>query len=245
MTEPASDENGGQPPLSPQDKRARVGATAAAIAIAAVVTSIVLGIGIAALLATAGGGDATTEERAAPTAGDSSATAGATTPLTTPVPPVVSPPASASPSAPPTTTPPALGTAGQVNKEAKQAPPKIEVAAGECLSGFGEKEVTEAPCGSPESRYKVSAVGPVGTACPADGDTSHTIADTTLCLDIDWVVGSCMDVSGDHPQPADCGPGGVQVISILPDTNSVNACPSADSGFVYDQRRFVVCFAEL
>ncbi|WP_280426072.1 hypothetical protein [Nocardia carnea] len=239
MTDPVPNEDGGQPPLSPQDKRARVGATAAAIAIAAVVTSIVLGIGIAALLATAGGGtEEATEDLAAPTPAATTTIAGTTT---TPAAPVV--PSSAA--APPTTTPPALGTAGEVNKEAKQAPPKVEVAAGECLSGFGEKEVTEAPCGSTESRYKVSAVGPVGTACPADGDTSHTIADTTLCLDIDWVVGSCVDVSGDQPQRADCGPGGMQVISILPDTNSVNACPSADSGFVYDQRRFVVCFAGL
>lgn len=240
MTDPAPDENGGQPLLSPQDKRARVGATAAAIAIAAVVTSIALGIGIAALLATVGGGEPT-EDLAAPASEPPTATSGTTGPPTSPGPP----PASASPSAPPTTTPPAVGTAGEVNKQAKQAPPKVDVAAGECLSGFGEKEVTEAACGSTESRYKVSAVGPAGTACPADGDTSHTIADTTLCLDIDWVVGSCMDVSGDQPQRADCGPGGVQVISILPDTNSVNACPSADSGFVYDQRHFVVCFAEL
>lgn len=242
MTDPAPNENDGQPPLSKQDKRARVGATAAAIAIAAVVTSIVLGIGIAALLATASGGgtEETTEDLAAPTPSATTGVAGTTTTPAPPVVPVVPPSASA----PPTTTPPALGTAGQVNKEAKQAPPKVEVAAGECLSGFGEKEVTEAPCGSAESRYKVSTVGPAGTACPADGDTTHTIADTTLCLDIDWVVGSCVDVSGDEPQRADCGPGGVQVISILPDTVNVNACPSADRGFVYDERRFVVCIGD-
>lgn len=242
MTEPASGEDGGQPQLSPQDKRARVGATAAAIAIAAVVTSIVLGIGIAALMATAGGTEENTQDLAVPSSAGTTAAAGSTTTSAAPAAP---PPVSAPPSAPPTTTPEVMGTAGEANKEAKQAPPKVEVVAGECLSGFGAKEVTEAACGSAESRYKVSAVGPAGTACPADGDTTHTIADTTLCLDIDWVVGSCADVSGDQPQRTECAPGGVQVISILPDTNSVNACPSADRGFVYDQRRFVVCFADL
>ncbi|MGI5216950.1 hypothetical protein [Nocardia sp. CA-290969] len=242
MTEPVSGEDGGQPQLSPQDKRARVGATAAAIAIAAVVTSIVLGIGIAALMATAGGTEESTQDLAVPSPAGTTSVAGTTATSGAPAAP---PPVTVSPSAPPTTTPEVLGTAGEANKEAKQAPPKVEVVAGECLSGFGEKEVTEAPCGSAESRYKVSAAGPVGTACPADGDTTHTIADTTLCLDIDWVVGSCADVSGDQPQRTDCAPGGVQVISILPDTNSVNACPSADRGFVYDQRRFVVCFADL
>lgn len=243
MTEPTPEEDGGQQPLSPEDKRARVGATAAAIAIAAVVTSIVLGIGIAALLATAGGGstEKTTEELAAPTPTATTAIGGTTA---TSAPPGVPSSDPASPSAP-TSTPPPLGTAGEVNKEAKQAPPKVDVAAGDCVSGLGAKEVTEAACGSEQSRYKVSAVGAAGTTCPGDGDTTHTIADITLCLDIDWVVGTCMDVSGEEPQRADCGPGGVQVISILPDTNSVNACPSADSGFVYDERRFVVCFADL
>ncbi|MFI5717977.1 hypothetical protein [Nocardia sp. NPDC051750] len=242
MTEPVPGEGGGQPPLSQQEKRARVGATAAAIAIAAVVTSIVLGIGIAALMATAGGDDQATEDLAVPSTEGTTAVAGTTA---TPAAPVAPPPASGAPSAPPTTTTVVLGTAGEANKEAKEAPPKVEVVAGECVSGFGEKEVTEASCGSAESRYKVSAVGPAGTACPTDSDSSHTIADTTLCLDIDWVVGSCVDVSGDEPQRTECAPGGVQVISILPDTNSVNACPSADSGFAYDQRRFVVCFADL
>lgn len=240
MTQPGPDEDGGQPPLSQQDKRARVGATAAAIAIAAVVTSIVLGIGVAALLATAGSDD-TTEDVAAPTAPATTALTGATE--TSPAP--VAPPSVLVPSTvPPTTTVSSVGTAGSANKEAKQAPPKVEVATGECLSALGEKEVSKASCGSGESRYKVAAVGPAGTACPSDADASHTIGETTLCLDIDWVVGSCVDVSGDQPQRTECGPGGVQVISILPDTVNVNACPSADRGFVYDERRFVVCIGD-
>ncbi|MFI9532946.1 hypothetical protein ACIG56_06860 [Nocardia fusca] len=240
MTQPGPDEDGGRPPLSQQDKRARVGATAAAIAIAAVVTSIVLGIGVAALLATAGS-EETTEDLAAPAAVETSAATGVTE--TSPAP--VAPPSVLVPSTvPPTTTPSAVGIAGSANKEAKQAPPKVEVAAGECLSALGDKEVTKAACGSGESRYKVVAAGPVGTACPSDADSGHTLGETTLCLDIDWVVGSCVDVSGDQPQRTECGPGGVQVISILPDTVNVNACPSADRGFVYDERRFVVCIGD-
>ncbi|MEU4315563.1 hypothetical protein [Nocardia sp. NPDC024068] len=241
MTQP-DQEDGGRPPLSQQDKRARVGATAAAIAIAAVVTSIVLGIGVAALLATAGGGEEPTADLAAPTP------AVTTGPVaSTQVPGVPAAPSSVASSAPaaPTTTPPASGIAGEMNKEAKEAPPKVEVAAGECLSGFGEKDVTKAACGSAESRYKVTSAGPPGTTCPADADAGHTVAETTLCLDIDWVVGSCVDVSGDQPQRVECGPGGMQVVSILPETNNVNACPSADNGFVYDERRFVVCFTDL
>ncbi|MFQ6226576.1 hypothetical protein [Nocardia sp. NPDC002869] len=240
MTQPGPEEDGGNPPLSPQDKRARVGAAAAAIAIAAVVTSIVLGIGVAALLATAGS-DETTEDLAAPAAVETTAATGMTE--TSPAP--VAPPSVLVPSTvPPTTTPSAVGIAGSANKEAKQAPPKVEVAAGECLSALGEKEVTKAACGSAESRYKVVAARPAGTACPSDADSGHTIGETTLCLDIDWVVGSCVDVSGDQPQRTECGPGGVQVISILPDTVNVNACPSADRGFVYDERRFVVCIGD-
>lgn len=241
MTEPVPDEDGTRPPLSPQDKRARVGATAAAIGIAAVVTSIVLGIGVAALLATAGG-EEDTEDLAVP----ASAVTTAIGSSITVVPAAPAGPSSApAPSSAPPTTPSALGTAGQANKEAKEAPPKVEVVAGDCVSGLGEKEVTAAPCGSGESRYKVASMGPAGTACPTDADSSHTIADTTLCLDIDWVIGSCVDVSGEQPQRTECGPGGVRVISILPETNSVNACPSADRGFVYDERRFVVCFADI
>lgn len=241
MTEPAPDEDGGRPPLSQQDKRARVGATAAAIAIAAVVTSIVLGIGVAALLATAGSDD-TTEDLAAPAAAETTASTGATATSPAPVaPPSVLVPTSVPPS---TTTSPAVGIAGSANKEAKQAPPKVEVAAGECLSAMGDKDVTKASCGSSDSRYKVASTGPAGTTCPADSDSSHTIGETTMCLDIDWVVGSCVDVSSDQPQRTECGPGGVQVISILPDTVNVNACPSADRGFVYDQRRFVVCIGD-
>ncbi|GGL35511.1 LppU/SCO3897 family protein [Nocardia jinanensis] len=242
MTQPSPDEDGGRAPLSQQDKRARVGATAAAIAIAAVVTSIVLGIGVAALLATAGS-DETTEELAASTAAETTASTGATATSLAPVaPPSVLVPTGAPPTT--TTTPSAVGTAGSANKEAKQAPPKVEVTAGECLSAVGEKDVTKASCGSAESRYKVASTGPAGTACPADADSSHTIGETTMCLDIDWVVGSCVDVSGDQPQRTECGPGGVQVISILPETVNVNACPSADRGFVYDERRFVVCIGD-
>ncbi|WP_328387207.1 hypothetical protein [Nocardia sp. NBC_00416] len=243
MTQPGPDEDGGRPPLSQQDKRARVGATAAAIAIAAVVTSIVLGIGVAALLATAGSGDEATNDLAAPAA---SATATTVTDIAPVAPAAPAGPSSTSAtSSAPATTPSALGTAGPANKEAKQAPLKVEVAAGECLSGFSDKDVSKAACGSAESRYKIASAGPPGTACPTDADSSHTIGETTMCLDIDWVVGSCADVSGDQPQRTECGPGGVQVISILPETVSVNACPSADRGFVYDQRRFVVCFADL
>ncbi|WP_327150209.1 LppU/SCO3897 family protein [Nocardia sp. NBC_01329] len=239
MTEPAPDEDGGRAPLSQQDKRARVGATAAAIAIAAVVTSIVLGIGVAALLATAGSDDAA-EDIAAPAAETTASTGATATSLAPVAPPSVLVPTSA----PPTTTASAVGTAGSANKEAKQAPLKVEVAAGECLSAVGEKDVAKASCGSTESRYKVASTGPAGTACPADSDSSHTVGETTMCLDIDWVVGSCVDVSGDQPQRTECGPGGVQVISILPETVNVNACPSADRGFVYDQRRFVVCIGD-
>ncbi|MGW5387373.1 LppU/SCO3897 family protein [Nocardia sp. NPDC003963] len=243
MTEPAPDEDGGRAPLSQQDKRARVGATAAAIAIAAVVTSIVLGIGVAALLATAGS-DEKTDDLAAPPAVETTASPGVATTSPAPVaPPSVLVPTS-TPPAPPSVTASAVGTAGSANKEAKQAPPKVEVAAGECLSAVGEKDVVKASCGSAESRYKVASTGPAGTACPADADSSHTIGETTMCLDIDWVVGSCVDVSSDQPQRTECGPGGVQVISILPETVDVNACPSADRGFVYDERRFVVCIGD-
>ena len=96
----------------------------------------------------------------------------------------------------------------------------------------------------------ISGVGggvKVGDALVLEGTLVGLCArsgETTLCLDIDWVVGSCVDVSGDQPQRTECGPGGVQVISILPDTVNVNACPSADRGFVYDERRFVVCIGD-
>ena len=127
---------------------------------------------------------------------------------------------------------------------------------GDCLALDGTQELPEAlvaPCGSMQSNFKVIAKVDSSDQCPADADSAYTMrsgfasAPSTVCLDIDWVVGGCMSVSpqGDeHPVRADCddvsAPNRQRAAQILTDVASVDHCVSG-LGYAYEERQFTVC----
>lgn len=144
-----------------------------------------------------------------------------------------------------------------LNKGADQKHPGETVAVGDCVAAVVATPATSdagAPvqktaCASTDSRYKVTAKAVAGARCPADVDRS--VAETlpggatdTLCLDFNWVTGACMNIADGSPTPVDCAtaaPGRVRVVEIKNDTTDVNSCSDGDRGFVYKERRFVVC----
>ncbi|KIQ10938.1 LppU family putative lipoprotein [Rhodococcus sp. MEB064] len=142
---------------------------------------------------------------------------------------------------PPTTTP--SGTGGDVS---------IDAQAGDCVRLGGtvdDATIEEAPCGSPESNYRVVSAETSVDFCPSDVDqtyyeTLNGVEQGALCLDIDFVVGGCMDLGTPDPERSDCDASmieGVRVVEILQGTSDENDC-SSDQSYVYDERDFVVCF---
>ncbi|BCK59315.1 LppU family putative lipoprotein [Nocardia wallacei] len=151
-------------------------------------------------------------------------------------------------------TEPAPTAAPAVNKDAalRKDPAEIELNVGDCVAfGGGDPAVSKTTCGSTGSSYKVVDKADPARRCPADVDRSYTAAEPnagSLCLDINWVVGGCMDMSSDTPKPIECGTRpakGVRVVEIKQGTANVNDCSTGDRGFVYNQRKFVVCVASL
>ncbi|WP_324194484.1 LppU family putative lipoprotein [Nocardia blacklockiae] len=127
---------------------------------------------------------------------------------------------------------------------------------GDCVTLGGsnaEATIAEAACGSAQSNYKVIGKAPTSGQCATDADNVYYEElrgreTGALCLDRDWVIGGCMDLGGDVTKRIDCGAPaveGVRVLSILQNTDSVDACPHDDGGFVYEQRKFVVCVQDL
>jgi hypothetical protein len=141
-----------------------------------------------------------------------------------------------------------------LNKGADQKHPGETVAVGDCVAAVVATPDAGAPvqktaCAGTDSRYKVTAKAVAGAHCPADADRS--VAETlpggatdTLCLDFNWVTGACMNIADGSPTPVDCAtaaPGRVRVVEIKNGTTDVNSCSDGDRGFVYNERRFVVC----
>lgn len=130
---------------------------------------------------------------------------------------------------------------------------------GDCVTLGGtttDASIEEASCGSNESNYKVIGKAEQSSQCVGDADNYYAesrngIEMGALCLDIDWVVGGCMDVGGGTtgPERIDCtetsAADGVKVVAIEQDAADVNACGAGSSGYVYPERRFVVCVDEL
>ncbi|GAB2697868.1 LppU family putative lipoprotein [Nocardia thraciensis] len=163
--------------------------------------------------------------------------------------------------APPSESGPEPTAATAVNKDAaeRKDPAAIELNVGDCVE-FGGAAPTKATCSPGGSGYKVTSKAPPNGRCPGDADRSFSMPPPAhpepgqapeqgpLCLDINWVVGNCMDMASDAPKPADCTrppSKGVRVTEIKQGTTNVNECSSGDRGFVYNQRRFVVCVASL
>lgn len=147
-------------------------------------------------------------------------------------------------SARPTTT--RTGSAGDIDFEAE---------VGDCVHLGGttdNAEIDHADCGSATSNYKIISKEASNAECVGDADsyyyeTLNGVEQGALCLDVDWVVGGCMDLSGDDPKRIDCTApttDGVKVVEIQQNKSDVNSCPSS-GGFVYDVRRFVVCTEDL
>lgn len=128
----------------------------------------------------------------------------------------------------------------------------IDVEIGDCVNLGGTVDdavIDNATCGSRESNYKV--VGKVGSSDECVSDIDQTYYETlggvetgALCLDIDWVVGTCMELDGKNPVRVDCNDPaaeGEKVTEILQNSDDVEDCTISEGGFVYNERRFVVC----
>ena len=125
---------------------------------------------------------------------------------------------------------------------------------GDCVEIGDSPTLGKTTCGGASSNYKVIDKAPENAACPSDADralddTLHGINRAALCLDIDWVIGGCMEPNKDNPQRLDCTaqgvPNAVRVVDIKQNTTDVNVCSSSDRGIVYQQRQFVVCVHRL
>jgi hypothetical protein len=135
-----------------------------------------------------------------------------------------------------------------------------DLAVGDCLKtgGTAERpEVTRVPCGSPNSNFKVAASVETSEQCPADVDSYYSMrgtfsdASTTICMDIDWVVGDCMSVDPNNdkdPVRVDCGdttaPNRQRATQVLDDVANVDECASG-VGYPYDERNFTVCVEDV
>lgn len=127
----------------------------------------------------------------------------------------------------------------------------IDVAVGECVTLSGsdaDASARPATCGSTSANYKVIGKAPSQAECVGDADATYfeSLGGTevgALCLDVDWVKGDCYDLAGLDPARVACsGTGGskrVEVGETIQGTTSLSRCP--DSGYQYDDRKFVVC----
>ena len=74
---------------------------------------------------------------------------------------------------------------------------------------------------------------------------------TTICMDIDWVVGDCMSIDPNNdkdPLRADCNDSSVpnrqRATQILENVANVDQCASG-VGYPYDERNFTVCVEDV
>jgi hypothetical protein len=149
-----------------------------------------------------------------------------------------------------------LATAGLAGCSHSSA---ANLAVGDCLKTGGtpeRPEVTKVACGSRESNFKVAATVETSEQCPADVDSYYsmrgTFSDktTTICMDIDWVVGNCMSIDPNNdkdPVQVDCSDSAVpnrqRATQILKVAN-VDQC-STGVGYPYDERGFTVCVEDV
>ena len=87
---------------------------------------------------------------------------------------------------------------------------------GDCLEVGGPPDRPETPkvqCGSPESNFKVVGTVESTDQCPTDVDSYYSLhssfsgSGSTVCMDIDWVVGGCMSIDPENdrdPVRVDC-----------------------------------------
>jgi hypothetical protein len=126
---------------------------------------------------------------------------------------------------------------------------------GDCVKVGGpvdRPDAAKAVCGSPESNFKVVSTVENTDQCPADVDSSYSTRTfgrpgTTVCMDVDWVIGGCMSVDPDHtrdPIRVDCTDTSAsnrqKATQILRNVANPDLCVSG-IGYPYDERQFTVC----
>ncbi|MGA9871059.1 MAG: hypothetical protein WBQ44_07955 [Rhodococcus sp. (in: high G+C Gram-positive bacteria)] len=133
----------------------------------------------------------------------------------------------------------------------------FDVEIGQCVALGGtqfDATIENAVCGGETSNFKVIAKAPTQTECPSDADQTYYVTygeveQGALCLDVDWVVGGCMDLSEEDPVRIDCsapGSDSYRVTDVLAGTTDVEQCADpATGGFAHDERGFIVCFESL
>jgi hypothetical protein len=126
---------------------------------------------------------------------------------------------------------------------------------GDCLKVGGSvdrPDADKAVCGSPESNFRVVRTVEHADQCPADVDSYYSTrsfggSGTTVCMDVDWVIGGCMSVDPDNgrdPVRVDCADTSAsnrqRATQILHNVANPDLCASG-IGYPYDERQFTVC----
>jgi len=126
---------------------------------------------------------------------------------------------------------------------------------GDCVKVGGPVDRPDAAkvrCGSPESNFKVVSTVENTDQCPTDVDSYYSTRTfgrpgTTVCMDVDWVIGGCMSVDPDHardPIRVDCTDTSAsnrqKATQILHNVANPDLCLSG-IGYPYDERQFTVC----
>lgn len=130
-----------------------------------------------------------------------------------------------------------------------------ELQVGDCLKVGGppdRPEAVKAVCGSSESNFKVVRMVEKPEECPTDVDSYYSTrtfngSGTTVCMDVDWVIGGCMSVDPDHtrdPFRVDCTDAKAanrqKATQVLDRVANPDLCTSG-LGYPYPERQFTVC----
>jgi len=131
---------------------------------------------------------------------------------------------------------------------------------GDCLKVGGppdRPDVARVECGSTASNFKVISTVQDTDQCPSDADSyyatrsSFSSTGTTVCMDIDWVVGGCMSIdpeNGRDPLRVNCNDASVvhrqRATQILVKVANVDQCATG-VGYAYDERQFTVCVEDV
>jgi hypothetical protein len=135
-----------------------------------------------------------------------------------------------------------------------------DMQAGDCLKIGGppdRPEASKAECGSPSSNFKVISTVQDTDDCPSDADSyystrsSFSNSGTTVCMDVDWVVGGCMSIDPENdrdPVRVDCNdasaPDRQRATQVLQNVANVDQCATG-VGYAYDERQFTVCVEDV
>ena len=106
-------------------------------------------------------------------------------------------------------------------------------------------------------RFRVVDVVQKTDDCPMDVDTYYSMrssfsgSGSTICMDVDWVVGSCMSIdpeNGRDPVRVDCNdravPDRQRATQIMREVANVDQCATG-IGYAYDVRQFTVCVEDV